>query len=204
MNCTTATPETDGRRKEIMRLVEESLRALNGQASDLEMVILNANVAPEEVTDYFGSLNQLMMHMVTALSENLLIPLGGHSSTETAFADILRHFGKGMARAYQDFYLIGLYRIALTEATRHTEACKAFFEHGPGLITNRLAEVFDKYRRVGEISDGDMQLRADHFLAILRSKVEIPNAKALSEGELDALVDEAVRITCWGIKGEHT
>ena len=39
--------------------------------------------------------------------------------------------------------VIGMYRIAVTEANRFPDLVKAFYEQGPGRTTSRLAEVLE-------------------------------------------------------------
>ena len=199
MSILQETHTAEDRKREIIRLVAESLQAENDRVSDLELIVRKANISTAEVMEYFGSVNQLLMQMMTALADSLLRPLDDHPPPEASLETVLLAFGENLANAYRNSYLTGLYRIALTEATRHTGVGQEFFQRGLGRVTRRLAEVLEQYHRAGRIRDGDMRLYAEHFLALVRDTLEFPGSRASPGGDTRAVVTDAVSIMCNGI-----
>ena len=116
MSTRQETYTVEDRKREIIRLVAESLQAENDRVSDLELIIRKANISTAEVTEYFGSPSQLLLRMMTALTDSLLIPLDDHPASEASLETVLLTFGENLANAYRNTYVTGLYRIALTEA----------------------------------------------------------------------------------------
>lgn len=199
MSILQETYTAEDRKREIIRVVAESLQAESDRASDLELIVRKANISTAEVTECFGSMNQLLMQMMTALADSLLQPLDDHPAPETSLETVLLAFGENLANAFRNSYLTGLYRIALTEATRHTGVGQEFFERGPGRVTGRLAEVLEQYHRAGRIRDGDMRLYADHFHALVLNTLEFSGDRSSSGGDTRAVVADAVSIMCNGI-----
>jgi AcrR family transcriptional regulator len=189
------------RRSEIIHGVADVLKRESVRASDMETVVSKAGVSTSEVQQYFGGYNKLLMEMVSDLTESLLIPLN-ISLSEQSIYSTLHNFGIGLANAYSNSHLVGLYRIALTEATRHVGLGKEFFDRGPGCLTERLAAYFHAGYRSGLIRDGDMKLRADHFLALLRDNLEFSGANPAQDGKAEEAVTDAVEIICTGLAKE--
>lgn len=109
MSILQETHTAEDRKREIIRLVAESLQAENDRASDLELIVRKANISTAEVMEYFGSVNQLLMQMMTALADSLLRPLDDHPPPEASLETVLLAFGGNLANAYRNSYLTGLY-----------------------------------------------------------------------------------------------
>ncbi len=189
------------RRQEILRSVATVLREERARASDMESIAAKAGVSDLEVQRYFGGFNELLVEMASQLTESLVAPLNA-SLTDQSIRSTLLKFGAGLAAAYEDSHLIGLYRIAVTDATRHAGLGKEFFARGPGRLTEGLTAYFRAGQRAGLIRDGDMQLRADHFLALLRDNLEFSSSNPGREHKANAAVAKAVDLICSGIAKE--
>ena len=75
--------------------------------------------------------------------------LEGHDLRATLTA-----FGQHLMGVYMSPTLIGIYRIAVTEANRFPDLVKSFYEQGPGRATSRLAEVLEAANRARGNPDG--------------------------------------------------
>ena len=73
----------------------------------------------------------------------------GRSLRETLTA-----FGQHLMNIYMSPTVIGVYRIAVTEAIRFPDLVRSFYEQGPGRAASQLAEVLElaKNRAVLEAS----------------------------------------------------
>jgi len=116
-------------------------------------------------------------------------------------------FGNGLADAYASSHLVALYRIALTEATRHTGIGRDFFDRGPGRLTTCLARYLEDVKGRGKpLRLVDAKLAADNFLSLLRDNLELfdgtPDPRISSpDGHVSAVV-EAVDLFCHGVVSE--
>ena len=195
------------RRQEILSSVVTVLREENVRASDMESIVAVAGVSELEVQRYFGGFDQLLVEMASQLTESLIAPLNA-GLTDRSIRSTLLKFGRGWATAYGDSHLAGLYRITLTEATRHVGLGKEFFARGPGRLVEELAAYFRAGQVAGLIRDGDMRLRADHFMALLRDnlelrdKLEVPSPNSRREHKASAAATRAVDVICNGIAKE--
>jgi hypothetical protein len=148
----------------------------------------------------------LILDMVSDLSEALTAPLEDHASDRT-LRDVLIEFGNRFANVYFASHLIALYRIALTEATRHSGIGKDFFERGPGRLTNCLAQYLESSaRRFNHLRIRDPKRVADSFLSLLGDNLEPFDAmtgtrSSPGKDHSDAVV-QAVELVCHGITRE--
>ncbi|MGH8177515.1 MAG: TetR/AcrR family transcriptional regulator C-terminal domain-containing protein [Steroidobacter sp.] len=102
----------------------------------------------------------------------MLEPLG-RPPTETSFETQLLEFANRVADAYSFSHLRGLYRIALTDAVRHTGTGRIFYQRGPGLLTAELARFIHGAQRAGVIRNADSRQLASHFMALLRAGLDL-------------------------------
>jgi len=148
----------------------------------------------------------LILEMVSDLSGALIKPLQQHEKHH-ALRDVLIEFGRLVVDAHSVSHLVSLYRIALTEATRHSGIGREFFERGPGKLTTCLAQYL---ARIATKSDGlqiDNPMRlADAFLSLLGDNLEIFDTTTIAgtpcaKGRSDAVI-EAVEMFCRGVFAE--
>jgi AcrR family transcriptional regulator len=189
------------RREQILRCVASLLQEDGARATDVESIVAKAGVSDVEVRRYFGGFNELVVEMASQLTDSLLMPLNA-SPMDQALNGTLLRFGTGLAAAYGASHLAGLYRIALTDASRHVDLGKEFYLRGPGRVTEALAAYFQAGQRAGLVKDGDTRLLADHFLALLRDRLDLSGSSPNREGEPSAVAAKAVDVFCNGIAKE--
>ena len=67
--------------------------------------------------------------------------------------------------------VIGLYRIAITEANRFPQLVKLFYEQGPSRAKSRLAEILELATQRGDIRTDDCLRLAGHFVGMIRDNL---------------------------------
>lgn len=192
-------------REGIIRKVAEVLREERATATNIESAVDRAGVARNDVNAMFGSMHGLILEMVSVLSGELIQPLED-CTTERTVREVLIEFGNGLANTYSGSHLIALYRIVLTEATRHSGIGKEFFERGPGKLRMCLAQYLEySARRSNQRRIHNSKRVADSFLSLLGDNLE---SDAMSATETSSVKDhsdaviEAVDIFCHGISTE--
>jgi TetR/AcrR family transcriptional regulator, mexJK operon transcriptional repressor len=195
-------------KEEIISRVADVLCQERATATNIESVVYKAAVDRDAVIAKFGSMHGLLLEMVSNLSDELIQPLEQQSMDRT-MRDVLIEFGIRLAHTYAASHLIALYRITLSEATRHSGIGRDFFERGPARLTACLARYFEfSVRRFGKVRLSDARRLADNFLNLLGDTLEFSDwmtttRVATAKDCRDAVI-EAVDLFYYGlVKGEQ-
>ena len=133
------------------------------------------------------------------LSTLVIEEIEGHDLRATLTA-----FGQHLMGVYMSPTLIGIYRIAVTEANRFPDLVKSFYEQGPGRATSRLAEVLEVASKRGEIRTEDCARAAGHFVGMIRDNLHLQVVLGLraapSKKEMREAVGSAVEIFLNGVR----
>lgn len=181
-----------------MEEVAKVLRATDA-STNIEAAISRSRVSMQEVADTFGGKRELLLAMVSELSDAMSASLST-DPTQPELRTRLIEYGQCVADIYATSHLRSLYRIAITESIRHTGLGRDFYDVGPGRLTQRLADFFKAAQASGELRRADPQLLASHFLSLLRANVDMVE---FCPRELAADVFAVVDVFCDGVNGEH-
>jgi AcrR family transcriptional regulator len=164
-------------RATIMAELASVLRNSNGSTTSIESAIARTGVSLQEISVHFGGKRELLLAMISELSDSMSDPLTRGStdpdSTKVDFQQRLLDFGQSVTDIYATSHLRDLYRIAITESIRHTGLGRDFYEAGPGRLTQRLAEFLETAQADGTLGSADPHLLASHFLASLRTNLDV-------------------------------
>ncbi|MBN9617577.1 MAG: hypothetical protein BGO25_15765 [Acidobacteriales bacterium 59-55] len=194
---------TNYAKKDIISAVAHVLCEERATVTNIESAVDKAGIDRDDVIAKFGSMHGLILEMVSDLSGALTQPLEDRATDRTV-RDVLIDFGNRLANAYSVSHLIALYRIALTEATRHSGIGRKFFKRGPGKLTKCLAQYLEfSARRFSQIPIDNPKRVAETFLSLLGDNVELFDAMASTRTSAakdhgDAVI-EAVELFCHGI-----
>lgn len=167
-------------RATIMAELAAVLRNSNGNTSNIESAIAQTDVSAQEISTSFGGNRELILAMVSELSDSMSAPLAGGSSKRDV-RQCLLDFGQRVTDIYATSHLRSLYRIAITESIRHTGLGRDFYEIGPGRLTQHLAKFLETAQAEGALGcAAPPQLLASHFLSSLRTNLDV--ADTLSHG----------------------
>lgn len=148
------------------------LRSSNGSTTNIESAIAKTSVSAQEIAAEFGGNRNLILAMVSQLSDAMSAPLTIGSS-KAGLRQRLLEFGQCVTDIYATSHLRDLYRIAITESIRHTGLGRDFHEVGPGRLTQRLADFLQVAQAEGALGSADPHLLASHLLASLRANLDI-------------------------------
>lgn len=197
---------TNERRNDIIGKVAIVLREQRATATNIESAVDKAGISREAVMVTFGSMHGLILEMVSDLSRAAMRPLKEHLDGR-AVRDVLIAFGSSLVDIYCVSHLVALYRIAVTEATRHSGIGREFYERGPGRITICLAQYLEySSRRFDRWRIDNPRRVADSFLSLLGDRLElfdaITPARTLSASDQSNAVVDAVELVCRGMASE--
>lgn len=106
-------------RARIMAELATVLNKPNGNTTSIESALAETSVSPKEISAEFGGNRELILAMVSELSDTMSAPLAG-GSTRSDLRQRLLEFGQRVTDIYANSHLRTLYRIAITESSRHT------------------------------------------------------------------------------------
>lgn len=162
-------------------IVDEALNAIarcGHELRSIEAVIGATRFSPEAVVDAFGSSNGLLTAIVERLALSILEPLAERKPMQSIH-ERLNAFGQRFMEARHSSELQCLYRIALNNAIRENGVARDFYRQGPGLVTAGLTSFFDAAQAVGAVAPQASQALASHFMALMRSTLDIVDTAAL-------------------------
>lgn len=190
-----------GPRRSRATIIQEVAKVLRDTdaSTNIESAIARSRVSLQEVADTFGGKRELLLAMVSELSDAMSANLTVDSPRRD-LRERLIEFGQCVADTYATSHLRSLYRIAITESIRHTGLGRDFYDVGPGRLTQRLADFFKDAQASGELRRADPQLLASHFLSLLRANVDMVE---FCPRDLAADVFAVVDVFCDGVNGEH-
>jgi hypothetical protein len=171
MNAELATSPQHSRATIIAELATV-LRNSNGSTTNIESAIARTNFSAQEISAEFGCNRNLILAMVSELSDAMSAPLASGSS-KADLRQRLLEFGQCVTDIYASSHLRELYRIAITESIRHTGLGRDFYEVGPGRLTQRLEDFLRPAQTEGALGSSDPHLLASHLLAALRAHLDI-------------------------------
>ncbi|MDK1378681.1 MULTISPECIES: TetR/AcrR family transcriptional regulator [unclassified Sinorhizobium] len=191
------------RRQALLQAAAEVFFEQGYAATSIDAIIERAGGSKRNIYNEFGNKEGLFSAIVAESADRLLSTLvieeiEGHDLEETLTA-----FGQRLMGLYMSPTLIGIYRIAITEANRFPDLVKAFYEQGPGRATSRLAEVLEFARERGEIRADDCLRLAGHFVGMIRDnllQVIFALRPPPSDEEAQEVVASAVKVFLNGVR----
>ena len=167
-------------------------------------VAASAGVSRQTLYNEFGSKEGLFSAIVTSSADMALSSLAIEEIKGRGLRETLTAFGQHLMDIYMSPTVIGVYRIAVTEAVRFPDLVRSFYERGPGRAASQLAEVLELAKEHGEIRTDDCLCAAGHFVGMIRDNLHLQVVLGLrpppSDKERQKAVESAVEIFLNGVR----
>jgi AcrR family transcriptional regulator len=192
------------RRETLLRAAAEVFFEQGYAATSIDAIIERAGGSKRNIYNEFGNKEGLFSAIVTENADRVLSTLAideieGHDLRETLTA-----FGEHLMGGYMSPTLIGIYRMAVTEANRFPDLVRLFYEQGPGRATSQLAEVLEIAKERGDIQAEDCLRLAGHFVGMIRDNLHLQVILGLrsppSDKEMRVAVASAVELFLNGVR----
>jgi AcrR family transcriptional regulator len=195
---------TNGRREALLQAAAEVFFEQGYAATSIDAIIERAGGSKRNIYSEFGNKQGLFSAIVRENADRVLSTLVIEQTEGHDLRATLTAFGQHLMGVYMSPTLIGIYRIAVTEANRFPDLVKSFYEQGPGRATSRLAEVLAAANKRGEIRTNDCSRTAGHFVGMIRDNLHLQVVLGLraapSNREVQAAVDSAVEVFLNGVR----
>ena len=192
------------RREALLRAAVEVFFEQGYAATSIDAIIERAGGSKRNIYNEFGNKQGLFSAIVKQNADRVLSTLVIEQTEGHDLQATLTAFGRRLLDAYMSPTLIGIYRIAVTEANRFPDLVKSFYEQGPGRSTSRLAEVLEAANKRGEIRADDCLRLAEHFVGMIRDNLHLQVVLGLraapSDEEAQAAVGSAVAVFLNGVR----
>lgn len=173
------------------------------EATSIDAIIGVAGGSKRSIYSEFGNKQGLFTAIVTQSADRALSTLVLEEIESSDLPTTLRAFGRNLMEVYMSPTLIGIYRIAVTEANRFPDLVRSFYDQGPRRATSRLSRVLEQAAARGEIRAGDCERAAGHFVAMIRDNLHLQVVLGLrpapSRKEMHVAVDSAVDLFLHGV-----
>lgn len=191
------------RREALLEAAAEVFFEQGYAAASIDAIIERAGGSKRNIYSEFGNKQGLFAAIVTGNADEALSRLPIDNIENRDIAETLTVFGRHLLRIYMSPTVVGIYRLAVTEANRFPDLAKAFYEQGPGRTTGRLAQILEEAQKRDEIRMGDCRQLADRFIGMIRDNLHLQVVLGLrlppSENEADEAVGSAVDLFLNGI-----
>lgn len=192
------------RREALLRAAAEVFFEQGYVATSIDAIIERAGGSKRNIYNEFGNKEGLFTAIVTDSADKALSTLAIDAIEGNDLEATLTEFGRHLMDVYMSPTVIGMFRIAVTEANRFPELVKAFYDQGPGRTTSRLSEVLEAARMRGEIRTDNCKQLAGHFVGMIRDNLHLQVVLGLrgapSDQEARAAVGSAVEVFLNGIR----
>jgi AcrR family transcriptional regulator len=198
------TGRPSGRREALLQAAAEVFFEQGFVATSIGAIIERAGGSKRNIYSEFGNKEGLFSAIVTNTADRALSTLAIEQIEGRDLRETLTAFGRQLMAIYMSPTLIGVYRIAVTEANRFPDLVKSFYEQGPGRAASQLAEVLEGAKARGEIRADDCLRVAGHFVGMIRDNLHLQVVLGLrpppSEQEVREAVASAVEIFLNGVQ----
>jgi len=192
------------RREALLRAAGELFFEQGYAATSIDAIIERAGGSKRNIYSEFGNKEGLFIALVTESANKAILSLEVDEIESHDLRATLTAFGRLLMGVYMSPAVVGIYRIAVTEANRFPDLVRSFYEQGPGRTEIRLAEVLEAAQKKGEIRTDDCLRAAGHLVGMLRDNLHLQIVLGLrpapSEDEKREAVASAVEIFLNGVR----
>jgi AcrR family transcriptional regulator len=180
------------RREALLQAAAEVFFEQGYAATKIDAIIDRVGGSKRNIYNEFGNKEGLFLALVARNADMALSALPIEVTGARDVRETLTAFGQHLMAAYMSPSLIGIYRIAITEANRFPALVSSFYEQGPGRATSQLAGILEDARAREEIRIDDCSRAAGHFVGMIRGNLHLQVVLGLRPPLLDEEIRDAV------------
>lgn len=180
----TVAADNPGKRETILEAARKLFLEVGFGAASMDAIADAAKVSKQTVYNHFGSKEELFAAMVRETCDTMTL----------AFAEAAKDGNpektlRSIARRFMDMVFdedkLALHRTLMAEVSRFPELGRSFYQSGPAVILQFLADYFKEQNRRGTLKVDNPQVTAEQFISMvtscrLRSELgvePVPNAE---------------------------
>ncbi|MGB9428895.1 MAG: TetR/AcrR family transcriptional regulator [Gammaproteobacteria bacterium] len=164
----TAAADNPGKREIILEAARKVFLEVGFGAASMDAIANEAQVSKQTVYNHFGSKEELFAAMVRDSCESVTL----------AFAEAAKDGNpektlRAIARRFMDMAFspdkLAMHRILMAEVPRFPELGRVFYQAGPAVIRQFLADYFKEQNQRGTLKVDNPQFTAEQFISMVTS-----------------------------------
>ncbi|MBU6421995.1 MAG: TetR/AcrR family transcriptional regulator [Gammaproteobacteria bacterium] len=191
-----AAADSPGKRAAILEAAKKVFLEVGFGAASMDAIATEAKVSKQTVYNHFGSKEELFAAMVRDSCEHLTLALteaAKDGNPEKTLRAIARRF---MEMVFSDDKL-AMHRILMAEVPRFPELGRIFYQSGPAVIRQSVADYFKEQDKRGTLKVANPRITAEQFISMvtacrLRSDLGVEAAPSVEVRE--QYIDNAVSL----------
>ena len=160
-------PKSDEKREQILDAAAELFAGQGYANTSLETVAIAAGVSKQTIYSHFASKQEVLREGVKRRCESGKIT-PGQLDTSIPPEQFLSLFANSFVTTVMNESALAMYRLCLSEGEKHPEVGVSFFESGPKMVIEALAEYLGAAASRGELAVENPQLAASQFLFMVK------------------------------------
>lgn len=163
-----AAADNPGKREIILEAARKVFLEVGFGAASMDAIANNAQVSKQTVYNHFGSKEELFAAMVRDTCDSMTL----------AFAEAARDGNpektlRAIAQRFMDATFsedkLALHRILMAEVPRFPELGRIFYQSGPAVIRQFLADYFREQHKRGALKVENPKITAEQFISLITS-----------------------------------
>ena len=176
-----AAPKPSVKREAILDAAREVFLEQGYASASMDTVASRAGVSKATIYAHFDSKDELFGAMIQRRCElnATFDPIDSNLSA----AATLTMIGQRLLSMLLQPDTLAVYRVVVSEAARHPDLARAFYESGPGKGKTQIAAMLSELDRRGELTIPDAWTAADQFVGLLRTDLFMRSLLGLPQQE---------------------
>jgi TetR/AcrR family transcriptional repressor of mexJK operon len=193
--ATLGRPKSDQKRQQILDAATDLFTAQGYANTSLDQVASAAGVSKQTIYSHFSSKDNVLREGVKrrCMQAQLTGDLSDLSLPPTVFFPM---FAARFVGTLLDDTTLRMYRLCLNEGERHPEIGLSFFESGPKLVVQALAQYLAAATARNELQVSHPELAAAQFLFMVKGLPVETALLSLQEQPYEISNEEYIKETC--------
>lgn len=163
----------EDRRAAILKAASEVFFEAGYEGACIDAIVARVGGSKRTIYSEFGSKEGLFAEMIKENVGRALEALAPDELTGHDLRSTLINFGRQLQKVLMSPQVLAQYRAIVHEGIRFPQLAVIFWESGPGVVVDRLAEALERYRQRGELRVDDCRQAAGIFVAMIRDNVHL-------------------------------
>jgi AcrR family transcriptional regulator len=192
----TAVTGREGKREAILDAARQVFLEVGFGATSMDAIATAAKVSKQTVYNHFGSKEELFAAMIRSACDRMLAALNQAARSGNPEETL-----RAVARQFMDKLFtrdrLALYRILMAESARFPELSSIFYECGPKVTRQYLADYLTEQTVRGSMRVDNPAIAAEQFIGMLNGchfKAQLGVEPAPSREVIDAYIESSVSL----------
>lgn len=166
MNAAADNEATGGKREAILKAASKIFLEMGFGAASMDAIAGEAKVSKQTVYNHFGSKEELFAAMVRDSCDSITLAFSEAAkgnNPDATLRTIARHF---MNVVFSEEKL-AMHRILMAEVPRFPELGRIYYQSGPAIIRQFLADYFKEQNKRGTLKVDNPQYTAEQFIGMV-------------------------------------